>query len=43
VTGFDDEARACRPKEYPSSQVGGSFGIEKALQMLVAGSRAGGK
>jgi hypothetical protein len=30
-------------KEYPPSQAGGSFGIEKALQMLEAGSRGGGK
>jgi len=30
-------------KEYPPSQVGGSFGIDKALQMLEAGSRGGGK
>ena len=30
-------------KEYPPSQVSGSFGIEKALQMLEAGSRGGGK
>jgi arylsulfatase A-like enzyme len=30
-------------KEYPPSQVGGSFGIDKALRMLEAGSRGGGK
>jgi hypothetical protein len=30
-------------KEYPPSQVGGSFGIEKALHMLEAGSRGGGR
>jgi arylsulfatase len=30
-------------KEYPPSQVGGSLGIEKALQVLKAGSRGPGK
>jgi arylsulfatase A-like enzyme len=30
-------------KEYPPSQAGGSFGIEKALRMLEAGSSGGGK
>jgi len=30
-------------KEYPPSQADGTFGIEKALQMLEAGSRGGGK
>jgi len=30
-------------KEHPPSQAGGSLSIEKALQMLEAGSRGGGK
>jgi hypothetical protein len=30
-------------KEYPPSQAGGSFGIEKAFQMLEAGSHGAGK
>jgi arylsulfatase A-like enzyme len=30
-------------KEYPPSQAGGSFGIEKALRMIEAGSSGGGK
>jgi hypothetical protein len=30
-------------KEYPPSQASGSFGIEKALKMLEAGSTGGGK
>jgi len=29
-------------KEYPPSQVSGSLSVEKALQMLSAGSRGGG-
>src|SRR2546427_4752588 len=30
-------------REYPPSQASGTFGIEKALQMIEAGSRGGGK
>jgi arylsulfatase A-like enzyme len=30
-------------REYPPSQTSGTFGIEKALQMIEAGSRGGGK
>ena len=30
-------------KEYPPSQTSGTFGIEKALKMIEAGSRGGGK
>jgi hypothetical protein len=30
-------------KEYPPSQVSGSFGVERALKMLEAGAAGGGK
>jgi len=30
-------------KEYPPSQTSGTFGIEKALKMIEAGSSGGGK
>jgi arylsulfatase len=30
-------------KEYPPSQASGTFGIEKALKMIEAGSSGGGK
>ena len=30
-------------KEYPPSQVSGTFGVERALKMLEAGASGGGK